>query len=588
MKNTRRLRPASQSSEVDVSKPPSASRYGSKTTSGDAVAPSVRAQGSLKAQQALAAARDRYRDLFMFAPIGYVTIDSHRRIREVNHVAENLLQRSRRQLLGEYFDEFLHANHRSRFLKNLAAILWGSGGESCDVQFSCPNGELVDVRVQIARDDGAEEGVPPAAARIAIVDMRERVKIEQLLRESEQKLSSLNEQLSNECARKDEFLAMLAHELRNPLAAIGTAARLRATATPEQLTWAWSVVERQVNHLTRLIDDLLDVSRISRGKLELRPKVLDIRSSVENAVATVRCTQLFRGQRFEVWLGDEPLYVLGDPTRIEQIFANLVSNALKYGNEDALVRISASVNDGIAEISISDNGIGIAPDMLPKVFELFVQAASGGERSRGGLGIGLALTKRLLALHGGDIVAQSEGVGKGATFTVRLPLTHSPPLPEEFPRGKPEPQESLRVLLVEDNADAAEGMQALLELEGYQVRLTFSGEDALEVAGEYRPDVVLLDIGLPGIDGYAVAEELRRRESLRDVHIVALSGYGREQDREQTRRAGFDAHLIKPVDFEELLQTLSDVTQRVPLRLGTHRGGRGGAFYSNEQPFPAV
>jgi CheY-like chemotaxis protein len=354
---------------------------------------------------------------------------------------------------------------------------------------------------------------------------------------------------------KDEFLAMLAHELRNPLAAVNNAvAVMKRSGDPGSRDWAGAVVERQVRQLVRLIDDLLDVARITGGKIRLKPERVDASAILDQAVETVRPLVDERRQQLtvDVERGRLPLEV--DATRIGQVALNLLSNASKYGEPGGRIWLTARREDGRAVIRVRDDGHGIPPEKLPEMFRLFAQGDRSLARSEGGLGIGLTLVKRLAEMHGGDVEAHSDGPGKGSEFVVRLPLA-----PEAV--GGPEaggasgcasPARPCRVLVVDDNPDSASGMVRLLELQGHQVASAHDGPAAVAAARSFRPDVVLLDIGLPGMDGYQVASALRDDEALSDAVLIAVTGYGQDEDRRRSRAAGFDHHLVKPVDFDAL------------------------------------
>lgn len=358
--------------------------------------------------------------------------------------------------------------------------------------------------------------------------------------------------------RKDEFLAMLAHELRNPLAPMRTALEVlrlggNDVATRDRLSL---VLERQVRHMSRLMDDLLDVSRISRGTTLLRREPLELGRLVRDTVEDYRRTAEGAGVSLELELPDEPCPVLGDPLRLAQVIGNLLQNAVKFTGAGGTITAALRVQGTDAVLSVRDTGIGIAPELLPQVFNLFVQAERSPDRSRGGLGLGLALVRGLAELHGGAVRAASAGPGEGSQFTVTLPLLRDVPSGPAPAAQTPGPARSLRVLIVDDNRDAAETLRDLLELWGNEVAVCASGPEGIARAVEWQPDVVLLDIGLPGMDGYAVAAELRRDPRTASLHLIAVTGYGLEEDRLSAFQAGFDAHLIKPVDPEELRRQL--------------------------------
>ena len=368
------------------------------------------------------------------------------------------------------------------------------------------------------------------------------------------------EALKENDRRKDEFLAMLAHELRNPLAAISNAVQVaKRSASKEPQEWSQKVVENQLRHLSRLIDDLLDVSRITRGKIRLRKEKVNVIPVLEHALEAVK--PLVEERRHELSASfDHAMWVEADPTRLEQIAVNLLTNAAKYTPNGGEIRLTARREGGEIALVVKDNGVGIPPERLPQMFELFAQGDHSLARSEGGLGIGLTIGKDLVAMHGGTVAAASGGVGAGCEFVVRLPAIAPPASRPDVTRP---PRESngrrARILLVDDNIDTARGMGRLLNLLGHDVRTAHDGPSALEAAREYRPEYVPLDIGLPGMDGYEVARRLREDEWCKDVVIVAISGYGQEEDRRRSKQAGIDHHLVKPIDHEALVMLLSRV-----------------------------
>jgi signal transduction histidine kinase len=361
--------------------------------------------------------------------------------------------------------------------------------------------------------------------------------------------------------RKDEFLAMLAHELRNPLAPIRNALQiLRMDNTDrETASRAQEMMERQLQHLVRLVDDLLDVSRIMRNKIELRKERLDLRQVVERAAEIAQPVIDARGHQLRVTLPPEAVLLEADSVRLTQVVANLLSNAAKYTDQAGHIWISLGREGETSSLRVKDNGMGIAPELLPRVFDLFVQGDRSSARTQGGLGIGLTLVKRLVEMHGGSVAAYSGGAGNGSEFVVRLPLaseTNAGPGAEADGAAATRTVER-RVLVVDDNVDAAESLAMWLRLLRHDVRTVHDGPAALEAVKEYQPEVVLLDIGLPGMDGYAVAQRLRLMPGGKAVRLIAVSGYGQEEDRRRAREAGFDRHLTKPVDPDSLSQFLS-------------------------------
>ncbi len=387
----------------------------------------------------------------------------------------------------------------------------------------------------------------------AAMDITDRFKAEQSLRESD--------------GRKDEFLAMLAHELRNPLAPIRAAADLLALAggENERARQTGAVIARQVRHLTAMVDDLLDVSRVTRGLVKLENLVLDARRIILDAVEQVRPLAEARRHRLEVHTPPQPVRITGDAKRLVQVMANLLNNAVKYTPSPGCIDVALRQEGAQAVITVKDNGIGMQPELVEKAFELFAQAQRTSDRSQGGLGIGLALVKRLVELHGGQVVARSEGAGCGSCFTVSLPVYAQPAEPgADLPAVSPAPafpcaREALNVLVVDDNVDAAQMLALLVETLGHHAVVENASSAALARAAREAPDVCLLDIGLPDLDGYELARRLRMQAGTRRLTLVAVTGYGQEQDRDRARRAGFDHHLVKPADTTVLAQLLQHV-----------------------------
>jgi signal transduction histidine kinase/CheY-like chemotaxis protein len=364
-------------------------------------------------------------------------------------------------------------------------------------------------------------------------------------REAEEELQDANR-------RKDEFLAMLSHELRNPLAPIRNAVELmRRVGTNEQrVVMARDVIDRQVTQLARLVDELLDVSRISQGKIVLKKEPVELSKIVAHSVETVRPMIDQREQRLTIEVSPHPVWLMGDFARLSQVLANLLNNASKYTPDHGRIRLAAAGEHGFATITVEDNGTGIESELLPRVFELFVQGDRGLDRAQGGLGIGLTLVKRLIELHQGKVEAQSPGPGKGATFRVTLPsvsAVHTQATPFKPETTSPQVY-GRRVLVVDDNLDAAESTAAFLRLEGHEVKTVGDGTEALSSVPVFAPHVIVLDIGLPGLDGYAVARQLRERGDTNHILLIAMTGYGQREDRERAMGAGFDYHFVKPTN----------------------------------------
>jgi signal transduction histidine kinase len=389
--------------------------------------------------------------------------------------------------------------------------------------------------------------------RVLQSEVAERARVETALKEADR--------------HKDEFLAVLAHELRNPLAPIRNAVEImrRSALSDPQLAWSRDVIERQVKHLTRLVDDLLDVSRITRGNINLSREPVAVTTIVARAIETIQ--PLIAEQRHELTVDvpEDTLEVEGDLTRLTQVLGNLLNNAAKYTDPGGSLSVTVRRVGTDVEIRVRDNGIGIPPELLPRLFQLFTQVDGAAHRAQGGLGIGLALVRQLIQMHGGSVTAYSQGPGHGSEFLIRLPLrarvyrdahamADAPP-DEPARRGH-------RILLADDNRDALESLATLLQCDGHEVFTAADGAEALEVAAECRPDVVLLDIGMPKLDGYEVARRIRAEAWGKSAVLIALTGWGQDEDRRRSREVGFDSHLVKPLDPE----ALSTLLARLPAK----------------------
>jgi PAS domain S-box-containing protein len=366
---------------------------------------------------------------------------------------------------------------------------------------------------------------------------------------------------------KEEFMALLSHELRNPLSPILNALNvLRQMRTNDPIIeQAGNIIDRQVGLMVRLVDDLLDISRITKGKLRLTKEQVELRVVVNHAAETARPFMDARQHDFSVAIPTGPIWVDADPARMEQVVVNLLNNAAKYTDTGGLIRMTVNREGDEAVIRVRDNGVGIEPNLLPHVFELFAQVDGSLGRSYGGLGIGLALARNLVEMHEGRLQVSSAGSGKGCEFTIKLPVHSEPPVHESKTVLEPNQSagRSLRVLVVEDNVDAADSLSMLLRLFGHEVHLARTGPTALEMASHSRPDVLLLDIGLPGLDGYQVAKRLRARPEFKDVIMCALTGYTpSEADRQRQQETGFDHYYVKPVNPAKLLELFKTVGEK--------------------------
>jgi len=380
---------------------------------------------------------------------------------------------------------------------------------------------------------------------------------------AEEKLQRLAADLSEADRRKNEFLAMLAHELRNPLAPISNAARaLRlASADPAAVESASKMLERQVGQMSRLVDDLLDMSRITRGKIELRREQVELAPIVEQAVEAVRPHYQSMNHELTVVLPSQPMRLNADPARLTQVIDNLLNNAGKFTDKGGRIALTVERDGDQARIRVRDSGIGVAADQLPRLFEMFVQVDTSLERSRDGLGIGLTLVKTLVEMHGGSIEARSDGPGRGSEFEVRLPLLAESAQPASIATtAKPVAAVRRRVLIVDDSEDGAESLSLLLQVSGFETHKACDGVEAVETAERLKPDAILLDIGLPRLNGYEVCRRVRALPWGDTLTLIALTGWGQEDDRRKSHDAGFDGHLVKPVEFPALMSLLDSLT----------------------------
>ncbi len=364
--------------------------------------------------------------------------------------------------------------------------------------------------------------------------------------------------------RKDEFLATLAHELRNPLAPISNATSILKLAHDDRNAFerATGTIERQLTHLVRLVDDLLDMSRISRGKLDLRREHIELASVIHQAVETCRPMAESASQEITVTLPAQPIHLDADPVRLSQVVSNLLNNASKFAGQHGRISLTVNQRDDEVTIAVKDNGIGIPPAMLNAIFEMFLQVDQSLERSQSGLGIGLTLARRLVELHNGSIEALSEGLGKGSEFVVRLPVTIDQTPPPEAVVGVNGSNAKGRILIVDDNLDSAKSLAEVLKMTGNDTFVAHDGEEAVDAAERQRPDVILLDIGLPRLNGFDACRRIRANPWAEKILIIALTGWGQEEDRRKSAEAGFDGHLVKPVDLTELTKLLASLPLR--------------------------
>ena len=402
-------------------------------------------------------------------------------------------------------------------------------------------------------------------------EIAERQRAEAALKSSE----AAGRKLAEADARKNEFLAMLGHELRNPLAPIRNAVKVMKQLGSDNpdLCWARDVVDHQVRQMAQLVDDLLEISRVTSGKVRLQKEAVDVATIVAFAIETSRPVLESDHHRLSIALPPDALYVDADPLRMAQVLSNLLNNAAKYTQPGGQIRLAAANEGPEVVFRIKDNGIGIPPEMLSGIFDLFAQVDHSLDHSQGGLGLGLTLVRSLVEMHGGSVQALSEGLSRGSEFIIRLPVLDvtqvkaaSPKAAPDIPTGRTEPSRapSLRVLVVDDNVASAESLAKVLKLDGHEVQVTHDGGAALEAVGRFRPEVVLMDIGLPGMDGYEVAQRLRQNKELAAgiALLAAVTGYAEDEARRRSREAGFDHHLVKPVDPDGVLALLASLAWR--------------------------
>jgi PAS domain S-box-containing protein len=494
----------------------------------------------LAARRDIEAALRRYTELFDFAPVAYFVTAADGTIRELNLAGARLLGSERSHLVGRRMAAFLSVEQRNLFGACLARVFAGSDGdepERFDLTLAGP-GPAREVHVTGAILDGE---TPMALCAMEDITDRRRAEAE----------------LRAETRNKDAFLAVLSHELRNPLAPIRHGVHLLTMEETlgERARGVLPIIGRQVEHLCRLVDDLLDLTRISAGKIHLHRERLELGDVVRRALDDYRRSFDERRIRLEARFGSGLLWVDGDRTRLAQVLGNVLGNAAKFTPPSGDVEVLVQRRGEQVEIAVRDTGDGIAPELRQKLFQPFAQGPQDADRTRGGLGLGLWMAKSLVELHDGSMEAVSEGVGRGSTFTIRLPLQPGPVPVRAAPRAE---VPRCRILVIEDNLDAADMLRTLFELEGHDAQVAYDGPTGLAIAAGFRPEVILCDLGLPGMDGYAVAQGVRADEQLRGAYLVALSGYALPEDLQRAAAAGFDTHLAKPASVEKLRAVLAE------------------------------
>lgn len=499
----------------------------------------------------------RSTELFDFAPIGYATVTPRGDLQEINRAGAQLLDADRENLVGTGFASRLAPDSQAPFNSLLGKVLLESGARhTCEVELARSGQPRMQLRLTATSLRREEQTI-----LLAFEDITER-------KLHEEKLARTDIALREADRRKDEFLAVLSHELRNPLAPIRHSVYVLARAEPggEQARKAQLTIDRQVTHLTRLIDDLLDVTRIARGKIELSRKRVELGALTRRTVEDHRASFESMGVELVARIDAEPLWVDADPVRICQVISNLLGNALKFTLRGGRVVTTLERRERRVMLHVGDNGIGIAPEVIGRLFTPFAQAPQTSERARGGLGLGLSMVKGLLELHGGSVNIASPGLGYGTEVTAFLPLAEAP---RECQRSEPPPSiRSRRILIIEDNRDAAETLAEALRFNGHQVSIAHDGTRGLELAFEHLPEAVLCDIGLPGMDGYAVARAFRRERVFDAIVLIALSGYAQPDDLTRAFKAGFTRHLAKPASVASIERAMANGTRA--LRAGQH------------------
>ena len=500
----------------------------------------------VRAETALRESERRFAQAFHANPLpmSIVSLRDGRHL-DVNEAAVRHSGYAREELLGRTKPElgfWVAEGEREQLL----TALRGSGqARDFEVTFRTKDGEE---RHLLVNSEVITYAGEPAVLSVSL-DITERKQVEAARESRREEAESLSRS-------KDEFLAMLGHELRNPLGTItntlGVLDRVVGDADTRRLL---DIIGRQTSHLGRLVDDLLDVARVTSGKIELRRQTLDLRALAQGCVDAL--TQAGRTRAHQVTVEGPAVHVSGDPARLEQVISNLLDNAVKYTPSGGKVSVVLEATAGDAVLRVRDTGEGIRPELLDRIFDLFVQEPQALDRTRGGLGLGLTLVRRLVELHGGAVAVESAGAGRGSEFSIRLPATAPPAATSGRRAGASAGAGRRRVLVVEDNADARESLTMLLRLSGHEVYAAANAEETLAQVGGFRPDVMLIDVGLPGMDGYDLARALRKRPDGRELGLVALTGYGQAEDQRRARDAGFDLHLTKPVDPRRLEQVLA-------------------------------
>jgi PAS domain S-box-containing protein len=510
----------------------------------------------LRAEEDLRESEERFR-LLVESTEDYaiISLDRDGKVQSWNPGAERTLGYTTEEVVGKPFDIFFAPEDRA------------AGRPANELSLASEAGRAADENWLVRRDgtrfwaSGVTSPLRDPGGNLRgfakiLRDLSERKRLEEALR-------FRAEELAESDRRKDAFLAMLGHELRNPLAPIRNAAEVmrRHGIGDPTMKWVHGVIERQAGHLARLVDDLLDIARINQDKITLRREAVELSTVVRQAVETTRPQIEERRHALTVSLPEQPVWLEADPTRLAQVLANLLNNAAKYTDEGGRISLRAELEagapggNGQVAVRVRDTGVGIAPELLPRVFEPFIQADNSLARTQGGLGIGLTLVRRLTQMHGGRVEARSEGAGKGSEFVIHLPTRSPPATSPQAGRGRETGRDGRSVLVVDDNVDAAESLAMVLRMHGHDVHTMHDGHSVLAAAQKELPEIAILDIGLPQMDGYEVARRLRDLPGGDQVVLIALTGYGQAEDKQRAQEAGFDHHLVKPIE-PDVLETL--------------------------------
>jgi len=471
-------------------------------------------------------------------------------IQSWNAAAERLFGHTAEEAVGRHISLVIPPERIAEEDRIIASLKAGQRVDHFETERVRRDGKTILVSLTISPIKDQDGNVVGASKIVRDITARKAVEAD---------LRKLADDLSDADRRKNEFIAMLAHELRNPLAPISNAVQILrlAGSDRQEVITASQMLERQVSQMSRLVDDLLDMSRISRGRIELRKERTLLAPVINQAVEATQALYHSMNQQLTVSLPATPVYLHADPARLAQVVGNLLNNACKFTDRSGHIDLVIEPDHDHVRIRVRDNGIGIAPEQLSNIFHMFTQVDTSLERSRDGLGIGLTLVKILVEMHGGSVKAQSRGLGHGSEFTIQLPIVAETSSPISSSVSEPAAGAARRVLIVDDNQDGAESLALLVEMNGHDIFLAHDGLEAIEAAERIRPDVVLLDIGLPSLNGYEVCQRIREKPWGKGLILVALTGWGQEEDRRKSKEAGFNAHLVKPVDYDALMKVLA-------------------------------